>query len=191
VITKFVEITSVTTEFTDIPPKDNTLISPKLIHVIIGIAEVLHEDLPDRLQSMRDIQHAIDLTPGASLPDLPHHKIDPTMHIELKRQVDKLSLKIRQQCFVLKKIHFYKDKFWSYLVTKNVDMIKDVIIHDQSISIFFEDAVMGEHDAFQTINFSSITVKLKGVSPLPLPFAYLLSSLLKQVNCRISLGSYL
>ena len=28
---------------------------------------------------------------------------------------------------------------------------------------------MREHDALQIINFSSITVKLKGVSPLPLP----------------------
>ena len=97
VITEFVEITSVATEFTDILPKGSTPISPKLIHVITGSAEVLHEDLPDRLQSMCDIQHVIDLTPGASLLDLPHHRIDPTMHIELKRQVDKLSPEIKQR----------------------------------------------------------------------------------------------
>ena len=94
VITEFVEVTSVTTEFTDIPPKDSTPISAKLIHVITGIAGVLHEALPDRLQPMRDIQHVINLTPGASLPDLPHYRIDPIMHIELKRQVDELSLEI-------------------------------------------------------------------------------------------------
>ena len=92
VITEFIEVNSMTTEFTDIPPKDNTPIFPKLIHVIAEIVEVLHEDLPDRLQLMHDIQHVIDLTPGASLPDLSHHRIDPTMHIELKRQVDELSL---------------------------------------------------------------------------------------------------
>ena len=50
VITEFVEVTYVTTELTDIPPKDSTPISPKLIHVITGIAKVLREDLPDRLQ---------------------------------------------------------------------------------------------------------------------------------------------
>jgi len=58
----------VTTEFTDISPKDSTLISSKLIHVITGIAEALHEDFPNRLQPMRDIQHVINLTRGASLP---------------------------------------------------------------------------------------------------------------------------
>ena len=79
--------------------------------MITGSAEVLHEDFPDRLQPMRDIQHVIDLTPGASLPDLPHHRIDPTMHIELKGQVDELSLNVKQQCFVPISIHFFKDKF--------------------------------------------------------------------------------
>jgi len=52
----------------------------------------LSEDLPGKLSLTHVIQHVIDLTPGASLPDLPHHKMDPTMHIELKGQVDKLSL---------------------------------------------------------------------------------------------------
>ena len=83
VMTEFVEVSSVTTEFTDIQPKDSTLIFSKPIHVITGIAEVLHKDLLDRLQLMRDIQHVIDLTPRASLPDLPHRRIDPTIHIEL------------------------------------------------------------------------------------------------------------
>ena len=49
-ITEFVEVTFVTTEFTNIQPKDSTPIFPKLIHVITEIAEVLHEDVPDRLQ---------------------------------------------------------------------------------------------------------------------------------------------
>ena len=90
------------------------------------------------------------------------------MHTELKGQVD-LSLDVKQQCFVPINIHFYEDKFWSYLVKKNVGMIKDVIIYNRSISKFFENAVMGEYDALQIINFSFITVKLKGAFPLPLP----------------------
>ena len=85
-----------TTEFTDVPPKESTLISPKLIHVITIIAKVLREDLLNRLPPPRDIQYVIDLTPRVSLPVLPHHKIDPIMHIELKRQVDELSLEIKQ-----------------------------------------------------------------------------------------------
>ena len=67
---------------------------PKLIHVIAGNVKVPHENLPDKLPPTRDIQHVINLTPRASLPDLRHHMVDPTMHIELKGQVDKLSLEI-------------------------------------------------------------------------------------------------
>jgi len=159
VITELVEVISVTTEFIDVSPKDNTLIFSKLIYVITGIVEVLHEDPSDKLPPMHDIQHIIDLTPGASLLDLPHHRMDPTMHIKLKGQVDKLSLEIKQQCFIPINIYFYEDKFMSYIVIKDVGMIKNVIIYDRSIFKIFENTVMGVHDALQIIN-SSISVKL-------------------------------
>ena len=74
------------------------------------------------------------------------------MHTELKGQV------VKQQCFVPINIHFYEDKFWSYIMTKGVDQSKDVDIYDRFISKNFENAVMGEHDGLQTINFSCITV---------------------------------
>ena len=41
VITELVELFFVTTEFTVVSLKDNTLIFPKLIHVFTGIVEVL------------------------------------------------------------------------------------------------------------------------------------------------------
>ena len=88
-ITKLVKVTS------DVSLKDNTLISPKLTHVITGITEVLHEDLLGKLPPTRDIQHIINLVLGANLPDLSHHKMKPTIHAELKGQVDELSLEIR------------------------------------------------------------------------------------------------
>ena len=88
------------------------------------------------------------------------------MHIELKWQVDKLSLEIKQQCFVSINIYLYEDKFWNYIVTKDVGMIKDVIIYDRSISKIFEDTVIREYDALHIINFSSITLKPQGASPL-------------------------
>ena len=96
--------------------------------------------------------------------------IDPIMHIELKGQVDELSLKVKQQCIVPSDVHFYENKFWNYIVTLDAGQIKEVMIYDRSIFNFFEDAVIGEHDALHIINSSSITtVKLQGASSLPLP----------------------
>jgi len=84
------------------------------------LVDVLSEDLPDKLPSTYDIQHAIELVSGASPPDLPHHKIDHVKHVKLARQVDVLSLEIKQQCLVPISIHVYEDKFWSYVVTEDV-----------------------------------------------------------------------
>ena len=58
--------------------------------MITEIAEVLHEDIPDRLPLMHDIQHVIDLVPGVGLFDLPHYMMDSTIYIELEGQVDEL-----------------------------------------------------------------------------------------------------
>jgi hypothetical protein len=58
--------------------------------VLNEFQDVFPEDLPDQLPPMRDIQHAIDFVPGATLPNLPHYRLNPTAHAELQRQVDAL-----------------------------------------------------------------------------------------------------
>ena len=50
-------------------------------------------ELPNQLPPLRDVQHAIDLIPGASLSNLPAYRMNPTEYAELKRQVDELFTK--------------------------------------------------------------------------------------------------
>ena len=67
------EGTPMITEFTDVSPQDNTLTFFEVTPVITEPVDVLSEDLMDKLPSICDIRHTIDLVSGASLPDLPHH----------------------------------------------------------------------------------------------------------------------
>ena len=53
-------------------------------------------------------------------------------------------------------------------MTKDVGQIKHVIIYDRSIYKILKDAIVREYGTLQIINLSSITVKLKGASPLSL-----------------------
>uniref|UniRef100_A0A2N9H5T6 Reverse transcriptase n=1 Tax=Fagus sylvatica TaxID=28930 RepID=A0A2N9H5T6_FAGSY len=76
-------------------PKGLNIISHKAFERVanqesVVLVLVAREDLPDQLPPMRDIQHAIDFVPGATLPNLPHYRLNPTAHAELQRQVDAL-----------------------------------------------------------------------------------------------------
>jgi len=90
---------------------------------------------------------------------LPHPRLDPTKQIELKEQVDELSLENKQQCLIPINTHVYEDKFWSYIVTKDVSRIRDNIIYSRPMSDSSMNADMKESHTFQFINFSFIMVR--------------------------------
>lgn len=58
--------------------------------VLAEFSDIFPEDLPNELPPMCDIQYTIDLVLGATLPNLPHYRMNATKHVELKRQVDDL-----------------------------------------------------------------------------------------------------
>lgn len=63
---------------------------PEVEPILAKFREMFPEDLPNQLLPMRDIQHAIDLVPRATLPNLTHYRINPTEHTKLKRRVNEL-----------------------------------------------------------------------------------------------------
>ena len=59
-------------------------------YVFNEFQDVFPKDLPNHLPPMHDIQHAIDFVLRATLPNLPHYRMNPTEHAKLQRQVDGL-----------------------------------------------------------------------------------------------------
>ena len=52
--------------------------------------DVFPKELFDQIPPMRDIQHAIDFVLRATLPNMPHYRMNLTEHAELQRQVEEL-----------------------------------------------------------------------------------------------------
>ena len=55
----------------------------EVIELLEDFKDVFPDALLDHLPPLRDIQHAIDLVLGATLPNIPHYRMNPTKYLKL------------------------------------------------------------------------------------------------------------
>jgi len=66
----------------EVAKESHETIPPEVAPIITKFADVFPNDLPVQLPPMRDIQHAIDLVPGVTPPNLPHYQMNLMEHAE-------------------------------------------------------------------------------------------------------------
>nr|GEV21352.1 putative reverse transcriptase domain-containing protein [Tanacetum cinerariifolium] len=66
----------------------NSEIPEAMFPLLEEFSDVYPDELHDALPPLCDIQHHIDLEPGSQLPNMPHERMSPGEHEELRRQAE-------------------------------------------------------------------------------------------------------
>jgi len=66
--------------------QDDGVVPKELAVILDRFQDIMPSEMPNQLPPMRDVQHAIDLVSGSSLPNLPHYRISPIEN-ELNQQI--------------------------------------------------------------------------------------------------------
>nr|GEZ64281.1 hypothetical protein [Tanacetum cinerariifolium] len=66
----------------------NSKMPEAMFPLLEEFSDVFHDELPDALPPLCNIQHHINLEPSSQLPNMPHYRLCPGEHEELHRQVE-------------------------------------------------------------------------------------------------------
>ena len=92
-------------------------ISMEVKELLTKFHDVLADDTPNELPHLCDIQHRIDLSPSASLPNLPHYRMSRNENVTVEELLSKAHIQVSMSTYVVPTLLMpKKDGSWGMCV---------------------------------------------------------------------------